>query len=466
MPKSLEKLFLITIDFITITIAFFAMLRLRITANLFVEHDMAFRFKMSLFIYGYWLVIFLFFGLYQSWYTKSRFSELMSVLKAVTTGIFLIFIMTLDLEKDLSNPFTLGRIIMVSYWAFVMIFVGGGRMVLHTMHRKLLERGIWQRHTLIVGWNENARMIADKIKKFPALGYKVEGFISLKKNEKGEEHNGLKVLGHIRKIKDLVEEFHVEEVIICLGDSNPKTVMDVIGQCEDLPVNLKIEPDMYQIVLGQARTQQIYGFPLMEIHPDIMKPWEHKVKRIMDLSIALIALIMLSPLLIIVSLLIKIDSRGPILFAQKRVGRNGRIFTIYKFRSMVKDAEKLTGPVWAGQKDPRITRLGRIMRKTRIDELPQLFNVLYGHMSIVGPRPERPYFVDRLKHEYPFYTRRLRVKPGITGWAQVKGEYDTTIEQVKEKLEYDLYYIDNLSLSLDLRILLFTILVVIKGKGQ
>ncbi len=466
MPKTLEKIFLFAMDFITVNIAFFALLRLRYAANLFVEQSLAARLQVSVFIYLFWLLLFLFFGLYQSWYTKSRFDEFMSVFKAVSFGILMIFVLTIEPEKDLSNPFSMGRILVFSYWVILLIVVGGGRMILHTLHRKMLEHGIWQKNTLIIGWNDKSKELADKIKKFPALGYHVIGFVSLHKSEIGEAYNDLKVLGHLKKIKALVEKNKVEEVIICLGKSTPKNVMNAIAQCEDLQVNLKIEPDMYQIVLGQARTQQIYGFPLIEIHPQIMKPWEHQVKRLMDLSISLIALILLSPVLILTSLLIKLDSRGPILFSQKRVGKNGRIFTIYKFRSMVQDAEKLTGPVWAGEKDPRITRMGRFMRKTRIDELPQLFNVLYGHMSIVGPRPERPYFVDRLKREYPFYTRRLRVKPGITGWAQVKGEYDTTIEQVKEKLEFDLYYIDNLSISLDLRILVFTILVVIKGKGQ
>ncbi len=466
MPKTLEKIFLFAMDFITVNIAFFSLLRLRYAANLFVEQSLAARLQVSVFIYLFWLLLFLFFGLYQSWYTKSRFDEFMSVFKAVSFGILMIFVLTIEPEKDLSNPFSMGRILVFSYWVILLFVVGGGRMILHTLHRKMLEHGIWQKNTLIIGWNEKSKELADKIKKFPALGYHVIGFVSLHKSEIGEAYNDLKVMGHLKKIKSLVEKNNVEEVIICLGKSTPKNVMNAIAQCEDLQVNLKIEPDMYQIVLGQARTQQIYGFPLIEIHPQIMKPWEHQVKRLMDLAISLIALILLSPVLILTSLLIKLDSRGPILFSQKRVGKNGRIFTIYKFRSMVQDAEKLTGPVWAGEKDPRITRMGRFMRKTRIDELPQLFNVLYGHMSIVGPRPERPYFVDRLKREYPFYTRRLRVKPGITGWAQVKGEYDTTIEQVKEKLEFDLYYIDNLSISLDLRILVFTILVVIKGKGQ
>ena len=172
------------------------------------------------------------------------------------------------------------------------------------------------------------------------------------------------------------------------------------------------------------------------------------------------------PRRLITAVLIKLDSRGPVLFNQQRVGRNGKPFTIYKFRTMIKDAEKYTGPVWAEKSDPRITRMGRFMRRVRLDEFPQCINVLKGDMSLVGPRPERPYFVEKLKQEYPYYTRRLKVQPGITGWAQVKGEYDTSIENVREKLQYDLYYIENMSLRMDIRIMLYTVFVMLRFKGQ
>ncbi len=466
MPKPLEKVFLIFIDFITVNIAFFCLLRLRSSADLFVEQGFSIRLQISMIIFVFWFLLFLFFGLYRSWYTKSRFDEFLSVFKAVSFGLLLIFLLTFEPESDLKNPPTLGRLLIFSYWFIMLLSVGGGRLLLHTIQRKLLERGIWQKNTLIIGWNDKAKNLADRIEKYPALGYKVVGFISLSRKEVNDTYKNLSILGHLAGLKEIVTQYHVEEVIISLGKSSQKNVLTVIAHCEELPVHIKIEPDLYNIILGQARTQQIYGFPLIEIYPELMQPWERQVKRIMDLFISLITLLLLSPLFVLVALIIKLESAGPVFFKQKRVGKGGRIFTVYKFRSMVRDAEKMTGPVWAGEKDARITRFGRIMRKLRIDEFPQLLNVLYGQMSIVGPRPERPYFVDRLKRDYPFYTRRLRVKPGITGWAQVKGEYDTTIEQAKEKLAYDLYYIDNISLSLDLRILFFTILVVIRGKGQ
>jgi len=330
----------------------------------------------------------------------------------------------------------------------------------------LLQAGVGQRNTLIIGWNGKSKRLADKIKQFPALGYRVVGFVALKPEEIGKTHNGLSVLGSLDDLDRLVGTQKVEEVILSLGQLPQKRVMHVIGLCDEQPVHIKIEPELYHVVMGQARTQQIYGFPLIEINPQIMPAWERRVKRMLDIVFAVLFLLLLLPVMLITALLIKLDSRGPVLFNQQRVGRNGKLFTIYKFRTMIKDAEKYTGPVWAEKSDPRITRMGRFMRRVRLDEFPQCINVLKGDMSLVGPRPERPYFVEKLKEEYPYYTRRLKVKPGITGWAQVKGEYDTSIENVREKLQYDLYYIENISLRMDIRIMLYTVFVMLRFKGQ
>jgi exopolysaccharide biosynthesis polyprenyl glycosylphosphotransferase len=466
MPKPIEKILLLCIDLMTINLAFFGFLQFRSTAHLFVEHEFVFLLVISLIIYLFWLLIFLFTGLYQSWYTKSRFDELIGVFKTVSLGLAIIFIVTFEPEHDLATKPTLGRMLMLSYWGLMIFCVGTGRMLLHTIQRKLLEAGVGQRNTLIIGWNKKARDMADKVKKYPALGYRIVGFVSLDKKEQKGEHDGLSVLGHIKKLKKLVEKNGVEEVILCMGKVSNRQAAEVIGLCEELPVLIKIEPDLYSIVLGQARTNQIYGFPLIEIHPELVPPWEKKVKRLIDILFSLFGLIVLSPILILFAILIKLESPGPVFFKQKRVGKNGKTFMVLKYRSMIQDAERYTGPVWAGKADPRITRIGRFIRKVRIDEFPQLINVLHGDMSLVGPRPERPYFVDKLKREYPLYTRRLKVKPGVTGWAQVKGKYDTTIEEAKEKLDYDLYYIDNISLRLDFLIMFYTVYVMLRFKGQ
>jgi exopolysaccharide biosynthesis polyprenyl glycosylphosphotransferase len=197
-----------------------------------------------------------------------------------------------------------------------------------------------------------------------------------------------------------------------------------------------------------------------------MPEWEKKLKRLMDIFVSLLLLILNSPIMLISSIAIKIDSKGPILFKQERMGQNGKLFKVLKFRSMINDAEKYSGPVWSQKDDPRVTKMGKLIRKFRIDELPQMYNVLKGEMSLVGPRPERAFFVEKLSQEIPYYKRRLKVRPGITGWAQVKHKYDETIEDVKIKLRYDLFYIENMSIRMDLKILLRTVFVVLIGKGH
>ena len=224
-------------------------------------------------------------------------------------------------------------------------------------------------------------------------------------------------------------------------------------------------PDLYDIISGQARTNQIYGFPLIEVTPQIMAPWEEATKRMIDILVSSLILIVGSPLWVLVAILIKLDSAGPVLYKQERVGKDGTRFNLVKFRSMYQNAEK-SGPQWAGKQDPRITRVGKVMRKLHLDEIPQMSNVLKGEMSLIGPRPERPMFVEQLSKEIPMYPRRLKVRPGITGWAQVKHKYDESIDDVRRKVQYDLFYIENISLRMDFKIILSTIQHMLLGRGH
>jgi exopolysaccharide biosynthesis polyprenyl glycosylphosphotransferase len=228
---------------------------------------------------------------------------------------------------------------------------------------------------------------------------------------------------------------------------------------------MKILPDMYEIVSGMAKTNQIYGVPLIEVMPDIMSPAGKLTKRIIDIVLSVFSLILLSPVFLVVSILIKIESKGPLLYKQIRVGRKGKEFVMYKYRSMIMNSEEY-GPEWAGESDPRITGVGRLIRKLYIDEFPQMINVLKNEMSLIGPRPERPFFVEQLKKEIPYYYKRLTVKPGITGWAQIKHKYDSSLEDVKTKIQYDFYYIENMSLKLDFKIMINTVIVILLMKGH
>ncbi|HEY5565543.1 MAG TPA: sugar transferase, partial [Rhodothermia bacterium] len=264
----------------------------------------------------------------------------------------------------------------------------------------------------------------------------------------------------------LIDELDVQDVLIVLGRDDQRNLSDVLRRCDGKSVVLKLIPDFYHMLGGMARTEQIYGLPMIEVMPEPMRPWESSAKRLLDIVVSTLVLLVGAPMWLSVAALIRITSHGNAIFRQERVGQYGRLFTMYKFRTMHDDAESDTGPVWATEDDPRYTRLGRWLRRTRIDEVPQLINVLKGDMSLVGPRPEREYFVEKLVKDVPLYRRRLRVKPGITGIAQVKWKYDQSLEDVRQKVKYDLFYISNMSLRMDLKILFATVRTMLSGKGH
>jgi exopolysaccharide biosynthesis polyprenyl glycosylphosphotransferase len=256
----------------------------------------------------------------------------------------------------------------------------------------------------------------------------------------------------------------VNEVLVALEPEDKEKLFEVLRYSTDEKVNTKILPDMYEIVSGMAKTNQIYGVPLIEVASVIMSPAAMLAKRFIDIVFAIVSLIVFSPLIVISVIIIKLSSKGPAFYKQERVGRKGREFVMYKLRTMQVGAEE-EGPQWSGGNDPRVTGIGRFLRRSRLDELPQMINVLKNEMSIVGPRPERPYFVDLLKREIPYYYKRMLVKPGITGWAQVKHKYDTSVDDVRSKLQYDFFYIENMSLKLDLKIMANTVFVMLRMKG-
>jgi exopolysaccharide biosynthesis polyprenyl glycosylphosphotransferase len=257
----------------------------------------------------------------------------------------------------------------------------------------------------------------------------------------------------------------VAGLIISRVSESANEILKIISYCGDVHVTIYMVPSLVDVISGHLKTHQIFGVPLMVLLKDHMPGWEAQIKRLMDIAISLGVLLAGAPLWLLLAGLIRLTSPGGVIYRQERIGRNGRPFLMLKYRSMYQDAEKYSGPVWAAENDPRITRIGRFMRRTRLDEIPQFINVLKGEMSLVGPRPERPYFVEELKKEIPWYVRRIKMLPGITGWAQIKHKYDASIDDVKQKVLYDLYYFENMSLLLDLKIMIRTVLVVLTGKG-
>ncbi len=463
MSSTLQKIILLGMDLTMMCLAWIVYYSIRVQSGVVgINYDPELWAPM-LFVYLFWLLIFFMVGLYRPWYAASRFDELALIFKTVTFGcLFLFFAVFVDDQGK--NIGANSRFLIAAYWAILLFFVGSGRLLIRSIQRKMLTAGIGTSKTILVGSLEKVEDLYKEVEKYPALGYNIIGYAGL--NEKvNNSSQQLKNLGTIDNLHDIISGEEVRQVLIALESSDHEHLLDIIGQCNSQKVSLKIMPDLYDIISGQARTNQIYGFPLIEISPELMPPWEASLKRVLDIAVSVIVIVVGLPVWIIVGIIIKLESPGPVIYKQERVGQNGKAFRILKFRSMREDAEK-SGPQWAGRKDPRVTRFGKLLRKLHIDEIPQAWNVLRGDMSLVGPRPERPVFVEQLSKQIPLYMRRLKVRPGITGWAQVKHTYDETIDDVRKKVQYDLFYIENMSLRMDFKIMLNTVYHMLLGRGR
>lgn len=403
----------------------------------------------------FWSLLLSLNDMYRMEWDTSRIDEIFTVLKIVAFGTLLLFFLSFELKI----PFLISHRVFILYGIALIFGVGLGRLLLITILKKREILEFKRRPTVIVGASQRAIKIVNRIKSLPVLKFNLQGFIDERSNGRiGTKIQGLPVLGGYEDIPAIVKKRKIREVIIALDDSDREEIFGLIALFNQYDVSVKLVPDFYNLLSG-FKTSHIYGVSLIRFFESNMKTWEWLLKRFTDIVISLIVLIAFLPIWIIISAIIVLGTKGPIFYKQKRVGRNKQPFDVIKFRSMVKDAEELTGPKWAEKDDPRITSFGRFLRKAGLDEVPQFVNVFLGHMSIVGPRPERPYFVNDLEQSIKFYSRRLIVKPGITGWAQIKHKYDESIDDVREKLRYDLYYIENMSILLDLKIITQTILV-------
>lgn len=397
------------------------------------------------------VVVFFFYKLYHLRRGTSKLDELYSVFSAISISVIVGMAFTAFVYRtEIDYP----RIMIVYFWGWSLVLVGLGRLV-HSLFRSAMSRRGWgESRVLIVGAGDAGNMILDKIRSSPQLGYRPIGFLD--DERAGQKILGLPVLGKVDQLGEVVASHRIGEVIIALPEATHEELLSVISRCEDGRVSIKVFPDVFQIMATEVNIGDLNGLPLLTMRDVAMRGWRLTAKRMMDVVISAIVLVFISPLMILLALLVKLDSKGPALYWQERMGLDARPFPCIKFRSMRMDAETETGPVWAKQDDPRRTRIGALLRKYSLDELPQFINVFLGHMSLVGPRPERPMFVEQFRQMVPRYMERHREKAGITGWAQVNGLRGDT--SIWERTKYDLYYIEHWSLWFDIKIMILTLL--------
>ncbi len=410
----------------------------------------------------FWGIILFIGGLYSGEPTTSRFGEIQGLVR--TTFSVIVLVVFIDALFPTVYSFRAG--LLFKYWLVFIICLVPLRTGFRTFQKYLLRKGIGRRRTVIVGLNQRGIRAEQEILDHDQQGFNVIGFVQSEDDPDQVPPGPINILGMEKDIKSIIIEQQISDVVLALEKPEHIRLMSVINQINGAPISIKIVPDLYEVISGLARTQQLYGLPLLDVNPNLDTLYYRIFKRIFDVVVSIIAMVVISPLWAVIAMAIKLNTEGPILYKQVRVGHNNRQFTIYKFRSMVDNAEAETGPVWAVEEDGRITPVGKWLRRFRLDELPQFLNVIKGEMSLVGPRPERPYFVDQLLNEYPFYYRRHKVLPGVSGWSQIKHPYDSDLEDVRQKLKYDFFYIESLNFTMDFIIILSTIWVVFSGKGR
>ena len=402
------------------------------------------------FITFIWLIVFKSLGLYGLRRSVYLINELFSVFLGASLALVLMMV-----AFFLYRGFSYSRLVFLFAWVIGIVSIDISRSIIRRIQKQRRKKGIGVRNVLIVGAGILGESLVQKIHNHAQAGYQVVGFLDDDPQKKNLDFQGVKVLGATKDILPLIREKNVNEVIITFPSTTHRKILEMIMDCEETKVEFKIIPDLLEMITTKVSAGEIAGIPLFGLKEFPLQGWNRVIKRSVDLLFSAFSLLLLSPIMLIIALIIKLDSKGPVFFKQERVGQDGRRFTIYKFRSMKVDAEEETGPVWAEPDDPRTTHVGKFLRKTSLDEVPQLFNVLKGNMSLVGPRPERPFFVKQFKGTIPRYMVRNKIKSGITGWAQMNGLRGST--SIYERIKYDLYYIENWSLFFDLKIILLTI---------
>jgi len=411
-----------------------------------------------------WVVLHLFSGAYFNPFRKSRFIEVYRTLIITLLGSVLFYFLFIvnDLNKDYSYYYKSFSI----YFIIQFVLTSIGRILVLRRIKNKIKKGKFGYNTLIIGGNQQAIAIYKDIKENDVnLGYTFKGFVYADDSGNNGMSAYLPKLGSIDALEKIIDEHHIEEVIIAIDTSEHNRLQYILAQLSHRKIIIKITPDLYDIISGSVKTSNVFAAILIEIYPELMPDWQRVIKRALDVTISSLVLILLSPLYIFAALKVKLSSSGPVFYKQKRIGIYGKPFWIYKFRSMILNAED-NGPSLSSENDPRITKWGRVMRKWRIDEIPQFYNIIKGDMSLVGPRPERKYYIDIISQTHPHYKYLHKVKPGLSSWGMVKFGYAENTKEMIERMRYDLLYIKNCSLVLDFKIMIYTILVILQGRGK
>ena len=423
----------------------------------------------ALFIIPLWFLLYTISGYYSKLYRKSRIQELGLTFWITLMGtllFFFIFILDDQVRSENIRQFELVKYFLIYFFLqFFLTYIP--RVIITTIINRSISKGIIGFNTIIVGSDQVALQTYLNItKQQKSIEKYIMGFVTVPDETDQSLSSKLPCLGKMEDLTDLIQTYHIDELIIAIQNGKRKyieTIISTVGYTRNLV--MKIIPQTQDFILGNVRTLNVLQEPLITISHEKLTTWQQYIKRATDILLSILAIIILSPLYLFLIIGVKVTSKGPIFYTQERIGLMGKPFRIIKFRSMVVNAEQGT-PMLSSKTDSRITNFGKFMRKSRLDEIPQFFNVVKGDMSLVGPRPERQYYIDQIIKVAPYYKLLLTIKPGMTSWGQVKFGYAENIDEMVERLKWDILYLDNMSLQMDFKILIYTALIVLKGSGK